>query len=110
MNWGLNITVVTLNDLGEPGNETKKLIDGDKKDEKEDSKDEKDECVYSCQKSGGCSVRIVSSGFVSGATMGSCFSERFGGECSGIPERCDACLDICKKNPEEQFSLPAKKD
>ena len=91
------------------GETTKKRISGDKEEKKEEEeKDEKDECVYSCQETGGCSVRIISSGFVSGATMGSCFSERFGGKCSGIPERCDACLKICKEKPGEQFSLPAK--
>ena len=30
-----------------------------------------DECMYSCQESGGCSVRIVTeSGFVSGSVLG----------------------------------------
>ena len=39
--------------------------------------------------------------------MGSCFSEGFGGSCSGIPKRCDKCLDVCKGKSGEQFSLPA---
>ena len=40
--------------------------------------------------------------------MGSCFSERFGGKCSGIPERCEKCLSVCKEKTGKQFSLPAK--
>ena len=96
--------------LGKKGKQTKKPISGDKQEEEKDSNDEKDECVYNCQQSGGCSVRIISKSFVSGATMGSCFSERFGGKCTGIPERCEKCLSICKEKPGKQFSLPAKED
>ena len=94
--------------IGEPGKMTKKPIGGSASgSKKEDSKKEKDVCTYNCQESGGCSVRIVSKSFVSGATMGSCFSESFGGSCSGIPKRCDKCLDVCKGKSGEQFSLPA---
>jgi hypothetical protein len=44
-------------------------------------------CLYNCQTSGGCSVKIQSSEPVNGNTLGSCFSQDFGGSCSGIPER-----------------------
>ena len=94
--------------LGKKGKQTKKPIDSDKDDKETDDNAEKDECVYNCQQSGGCSVRIISKSFVSGATMGSCFSERFGGTCTGIPERCNKCLPVCKEKPGKQFSLPAK--
>ena len=93
--------------LGKPGKETIEKIVEVKEDEKEESEDKKDECVYNCQQSGGCSVRIVSSGFISGPTLGSCFSESFGGKCSGIPERCDSCSKICEEKQGKQFSLPA---
>ena len=69
--------------------------------------EQQDICTYNCNKNGGCSVRIESTGFVNGATLGSCFSERFGGTCSGIPERCDSCLAVCKRKSGTQFSLPA---
>ena len=94
--------------VGEPGKMTKKPIDSSASgSKKENSKKEKDVCTYNCQESGGCSVRIVSKSFVSGATMGSCFSESFGGSCSGIPKRCEKCLDVCKGKSGDQFSLPA---
>ena len=95
---------------GKTGKRTKKPIASDNVKKEEDSNEENDVCTYNCQKSGGCSVRIVSTGFVSGATLGSCFSERFGGECSGIPERCDACIKVCKGKSGKQFSLPAKEE
>ena len=100
--------VLMIFSSGKKGKQTKKPLSGDKKDEENDSNDEKDECLYNCQESGGCSVRIISKSFVSGATMGSCFSERFGGKCTGIPERCEKCLSVCKEKPGKQFSLPAK--
>ena len=96
--------------LGKTGEITKKPIENDDGEEKTDSSEDEDVCTYNCQESGGCSVRIVSTGFVSGNTLGSCFSEQFGGECSGIPERCDKCIQVCKGKSGEQFSLPAKEE
>ena len=76
--------------------------------DKDSATKQQDICTYNCQENGGCSVRIESTGFINGATLGSCFSERFGGTCSGIPERCDSCLMVCKGKSGQQFSLPAK--
>merc|ERR1719507_1477396 len=43
-----------------------------------------DGCSYTCLESGGCKSSY-------GGAFGSCFSERFGGSCSGIPARCRDC-------------------
>ena len=96
--------------LGEEGDPIKKPIpdSGAPKGPGNDLSDnQEDKCIYNCQENGGCSVRIDSSGLVNGATLGSCFSKRFGGKCSGIPERCEVCLDVCEEKSGEQFSLPA---
>ena len=70
---------------------------------------EPDTCHYNCQSNGGCTVRIVSSGPVNGNTLGSCFSEIFGGECSGTPEKCSQCLGKCKDKKGQEFSEEVKK-
>jgi hypothetical protein len=65
-----------------------------------------DSCVYTCQKSGVCSVDIVSDSFITGNVKGSCFPPAFGGKCSGIPKGCQPCLDICKIQPGGRFIVP----
>ena len=66
-------------------------------------------CVYRCDENGGCSVRIQSSFPISGNTLGSCFSPDFGGQCTGIPERCDNCADRCPEDLYgQEFSESAK--
>ena len=66
-----------------------------------------DKCHYRCQESGGCTVRISSQKPVNGNTMGSCFSELFGGKCTGIPEACEACSAKCKGREGDTFPLEA---
>merc|ERR1711879_81343 len=72
--------------------------------ENSDNSDLQSKCVYNCKESGGCSVAIKSSKFVSGNTLGSCFSPSFGGKCSGIPEMCQNCLEKCQGKEGEEFS------
>merc|ERR1712173_261246 len=45
------------------------------------------DCDYSCTSGGGCEARL-------GGTMGSCFSQRFGGACSGTPRDCYDCNQV----------------
>ena len=49
-----------------------------------------DLCDYSCTSGGGCSV-VYKGPPRNGPTSGSCFSEAFGGSCSGIPQECEDC-------------------
>ncbi|XP_059086443.1 uncharacterized protein LOC131883108 isoform X1 [Tigriopus californicus] len=64
--------------------------------------DTPEECIYTCQDSGGCSVKFASIVFFSGSVLGSCFPPSFGGECSGTPEKCEECIGICNgKNGQE---------
>ena len=68
-----------------------------------------DTCLYTCEKTdtrtGGCSVRLNSkSKRVNGSSLGSCFSEIAGGQCSGIPNRCHNCLTKCKGRPNAEFT------
>ena len=42
-----------------------------------------------------------------GFTSGSCFPLDFGGECSGIPQRCDDCDKKCENITGEIFSVKA---
>ena len=45
---------------------------------------------------------------ISGFTSGSpCFPLDFGGECSGIPQRCDNCDKKCENKTGEIFSIKA---
>ena len=43
-------------------------------------------CITTCKSNGSCDVKIIDG--PSGNSRGSCFPERFGGECHGIPEQC----------------------
>ena len=61
-------------------------------------------CIYNCKENGGCSVKIQSTQFISGNTLGSCFSQVFGGKCSGTPEMCQKCIDKCEGKAGEEFS------
>ena len=61
-------------------------------------------CIYNCKNDGGCSVKIQSDKPISGNTLGSCFSQLFGGSCSGIPEKCDNCNTKCEGRLGEKFS------
>ena len=48
--------------------------------------------------------------FVTGSVLGSCFSESFGGECSGTPERCLECKGVCQEGKgEKDIVRPALK-
>ena len=51
-------------------------------------------CAYSCQAGGGCSVTYTGPPR-SGPTSGSCFSQTFGGSCSGTPPECQDCNQVC---------------
>ena len=53
-------------------------------------------CIHRCKPDGGCSVRIESNALISGPTLGSCFPPSFGGSCSGIPENCTSCIEVCE--------------
>ena len=53
------------------------------------------------------SVKIETSFLISGFTSGSCFPPDFGGECSGIPQRCDNCDKKCENKSGEIFSIKA---
>ena len=64
-------------------------------------------CEYNCKENGGCSVKIVTSFPISGFTSGSCFPPDFGGDCSGIPERCDNCNIKCGGKSGETFTIKA---
>ena len=64
---------------------------------------DKDSCHYNCNNNGGCTVRIQSQAPVDGNTMGSCFSEIFGGECFSTPVGCEKCLTKCKGRLGETF-------
>jgi len=64
-------------------------------------------CKYNCKENGGCNVKIEASFPISGFTSGSCFPPDFGGECSGIPQRCDNCGKKCKNKTGEIFSIKA---
>lgn len=83
------------------------LLDGDVKESSMTLETEDAKCFYNCNENGGCSVRIQSSFPISGNTMGSCFSLAFGGECSGIPDRCENCLKICQGKDGQEFSTKA---
>ena len=52
-------------------------------------------CIHECKENGGCSVKLETKRRISGAVMGSCFPPDFGGSCSGIPELCTACNEVC---------------
>ena len=64
-------------------------------------------CKYNCKENGGCNVKIETSFPFSGMTSGSCFPPDFGGECSGIPQRCDNCDKKCENKSGEIFSIKA---
>merc|ERR1719461_1016547 len=70
----------------------------------DDNSTQDTKCIYNCKESGGCSVKIQSSNFISGNTLGSCFSQAFGGSCSGTPEMCQDCIDKCEGKAGEEFS------
>merc|ERR1712039_156120 len=73
-----------------------------------DKRPDEDKCKYTCQESGGCSVRILpKSGFVSGKSMGSCFSKKFGGSCLGTPKGCEKCLGVCADRDPGEYTLSA---
>ena len=60
--------------------------------------------VYNCNNNGGCSVAIKTTKFITGNTLGSCFSQSFGGKCSGIPDACENCLEKCEGKDGQEFS------
>ena len=48
-------------------------------------------CRYICKSDGGCRVKFESDSAFSGKSAGSCFSDSFGGSCSGTPTKCSDC-------------------
>ena len=40
--------------------------------------------------------------------MGSCFPPSFGGSCSGTPEDCQDCLDVCKEDQGIEITIEVK--
>ena len=69
-----------------------------------------DKCIYTCRDNKGCSVRISSKHPINGPTMGSCFPPSFGGSCSGTPEDCQDCLDVCKEDQGIEITIEVKED
>ena len=63
----------------------------------------KDKCIYTCRNDKGCAVKISSNHPINGPVLGSCFPPSFGGSCSGTPENCKECLDVC--NGEEGYEI-----
>jgi hypothetical protein len=45
--------------------------------------------------------QILTKEAISGSVKGSCFPPAFGGQCSGIPEGCQPCTDLCAQNPDK---------
>ena len=48
-------------------------------------------CKYFCETNGACRVKFQSNSFFNGKTGGSCSPKRFGGGCSGTPDKCSDC-------------------
>ena len=67
--------------------------------------DTPDRCIYACKQNGGCSVTYSTVSFFSGSVMGSCFPPSFGGDCSGIPEKCEECLPLCEGKKGKQLTV-----
>ena len=55
--------------------------------------EEETECSYLCQGGGGCTVQYTGPPRA-GQTSGSCFSQAFGGSCSGTPAECRDCNEV----------------
>ena len=55
--------------------------------------EEEDVCSYLCQGGGGCTVTYTGPPRP-GQTSGSCFSQAFGGSCSGTPAECRDCNEV----------------
>ena len=69
--------------------------------------EEGETCFYECKESGSCKVRLITTGSVSGGLVqGFCFSESFGGACSGTPQFCQDCKGPCENRAGESFNLP----
>ena len=56
--------------------------------------EEEEVCSYLCQGGGGCTVHYTGPPRA-GPTSGSCFSQAFGGSCSGTPAECQDCNEVC---------------
>ena len=69
-----------------------------------------DKCIYTCRKDKGCSVKISSNHPISGPILGSCFPPSFGGSCSGIPNDCSECIDVCKGEEGHEIIVEVSKD
>jgi len=67
-----------------------------------------DKCLYKCKENRGCSVDIITDRLISGSIKGSCFPPAFGGKCSGTPDGCQPCLEVCGPIPGE-ITLPVNK-
>merc|ERR1711944_122451 len=54
------------------------------------------ECIHQCNPTGTCETEARwKDGRLTRWAQGSCFSPRFGGSCSGIPEVCEGCRTAC---------------
>jgi hypothetical protein len=67
-----------------------------------------DKCIYTCRIDKGCSVKISSNHPINGPISGSCFPPSFGGSCSGIPDDCKECIDVCKGKEGYEVTIEVK--
>ena len=71
---------------------------------------DKDNCLYTCHENRGCSVELISKTLISGSVKGSCFPPSFGSACSGTPDFCQKCSDVCVDRAGEDFLMPTTVD
>ena len=81
-----------------------KPLKSESPDDSDEPSDDESKCVYNCNDNGGYSVAIKTTKFITGNTLGSCFSQSFGGKCSGIPDACENCLEKCEGKDGQEFS------
>ena len=67
-----------------------------------------DPCDYTCTTGGGCSV-LYKGPHRTGPISGSCFSDSFGGSCSGTPPECQDCNKAVTCRQEELGGDPEVK-
>ena len=60
-------------------------------------------CRYLCTSGGGCQVRYAGPA-QDGSTLGNCFSEAFGGTCSGTPKGCRDCNKLIECGDTEDLT------
>ena len=64
-----------------------------------------DTCEYDCEPNGKCSVTFASTGPEGNkvSRKGSCFPEKFGGNCFGTPTKCTKCKLKCLNRNGDKF-------